>query len=274
MAWSLFWSGGDGVVNDASCVYEFPAYYESVFHRDFEKETDFFEACLHRYGTSTDRSLIELGCGPASNARAFARRGWRSIGLDLSPAMLAYAEREARREQVSVELVEGDLLDFDLDAKVALAICPLETICLVVNNDDLVRHLRAVARNLTEGGVYVIENTHPRFFLDRYTGDPHRGRLGDLDVELTWGFPEDRYDSIGQWYQTTVELVVRRGDEVVVRKRDSLPQRWYPPQELRALVELSGAFSEVHFHGTNRLPFMPLTSGPEGNAMLAVLVKR
>ena len=261
-------------MDETSGVYEFPAYYEAAFHRDFEKETDFFEACLQRYGRAAERSVIELGCGPASNARAFARRGWRAIGLDLSPAMLAYAEREARREGASVELVEGDLLDFDLDAKVALAICPLETICLVVHNNDLVRHLRAVARNLTEGGIYVIENTHPRVFLDRFTGDPHRGRLGDLDVELTWGFPDDRYDSIEQWYQTTIQLVVRRGEEVVLRQLDSLPQRWYPPQELRALVELSGVFSEVHFHGTNRVPFIPLTSGPEGDGMLAVLVKK
>lgn len=262
------------MTDETSGVYDFPAYYESVFHRDFELETDFLEACLGRYGACADRSFLELGCGPASNARAFARRGWRAIGLDLSPAMLAYAEREARREGVSVELVAGDLLDFDLDPKVALAACPLETICLVVTNEDLVRHLRAVARNLADGGVYVIENTHPRVFLDRYTGDPHRGRLGDLDVELTWGLPDDRYDSIGQWYQTTLQLVVRRGEEVVLRQVDSLPQRWYPPQELRALVELSGAFAEVHFHGTNRLPFMPLTSGPEGDGMLAVLVKK
>src|SRR5690349_13993449 len=111
-------------------LYEYPVYYESVFPRDFEEESDLLEACLRRHGACDDRSFLDLGCGPARNARALGKRGWRALGLDNSPTMLAYAEREARREGVSIELLEGDLLDFNLANKVAIAACLWETICL------------------------------------------------------------------------------------------------------------------------------------------------
>lgn len=262
------------VMDERAGLYDFPAYYESVFDRDFEKETDFLEACLRRHGVTDDRSFLELGCGPARNARAFARRGWRAVGLDNSPTMLAYAGHEAQREGASMELVEGDLREFELARAVGLAACLWETICVLATNEDMLRHLRAVARNLLPGGTYVIETSHPRNFLEPYTGVPHRGRVGDATVELTWGFPTDPYDPVGQWYQTTVELLVRRGGELVARDVSTMPQRWYLVQELRALVELSGVFSEVHFYGTNRAPLVPLADTPECNGMLAVLVRR
>lgn len=258
----------------ASEVYEFPAYYDVLFDRNYVVECDFVEACLRRHGATGERSFIELGCGPAHNARELARRGWRAAGLDLSPAMLAYAEREARREGVSVDLVKGDFVDFDLPQKTAVAACLWDTIFVVIRNEDMISHLRAVARNLVPGGVYIIETTHPRYHVEPYQKYTYRGRAEDAEIELTWGRPDDPYDCIEQRYLVTVELVARRHGEVVTRNVTQLPQRWYRPQELRALIELSGAFSEVHFYGRTSLPWLPLSDDPECDGMVAVLVGR
>ncbi len=260
-------------------IYQYAAYYDVLFARDYPAECDFLEACLARHGQRTcgERSFLELGCGPARNGRELSRRGFRTVGLDLQPRMLNYAQIEAQREAVTLELVEADLIDFDLTRQVAMAACMWDTILLILKNEDMVRHLRAVARNLLPGGIYVIETTHPRALLNPYDGSAYRGRVDDTDIEVVWGLPDDPYDAVAQQHLVTVRLTARRlgqgQDQIIDSYVEQLPQRLYQVQELRALIDLSGAFSEVHYYGRSSLPLLPLSNDPECNGMIAVLVK-
>ncbi len=254
-------------------LYQYPDYYDVLFKRNYPGECEFLESCLQRHGTAQERSFLELGCGPARNAREFAKRGYRPVGLDLSAYMLEYARTAAARDGVSLELVEGNLIDFDLPRPVALAACLWDTILLVVSNQDMVRHLRAVARNLLPGGVYVIETSHPRMFLQPYTGIPFVGRIGDIEVEVTWGLPSDSYDCLTQRYMVTVRTIARRNGQIISASEERFEQRYYHNQELLALIELSGAFSAVHQYGNSLLPFVPFTDAPEAVGSLTVLVK-
>ncbi len=259
------------MIEDILGIYNRPEFYDVLFPRDYAAENDFLAACLARHGTAVERSFLELGCGPARNSRQFAARGYRAVALDLNPRMLAYAQGEAEREGVALEPVEASLVDFDLRSPVALAACLWDTICLVKSNEEMLTHLRAVARNLLPGGVYVIETTHPRFFSAGYCGDPIRARRGEVEVEVMWGRPDDPYDCIEQRYTATIRTVVRRGGDVIAQSEETLIQRYFRVQELRALVALSGVFAEPQFYGTNALPFVPLRDTPECNGMLMVL---
>jgi hypothetical protein len=49
--------------------------------------------------------------------------------------------------------------------------------------------------------------------------------------------------------------------------------RWYQVQELRALIELSGAFSETGWFGNMLCPPPPLTNSDESDRMIVVLRK-
>src|SRR3954469_7951973 len=66
---------------------------------------------LRLCGNVAGKRVLELGCGAAQNCIAFAKQGAKAIGIDLSPAQLAYGRRLAEAEEVKVELHEGDLAD-------------------------------------------------------------------------------------------------------------------------------------------------------------------
>jgi len=62
--------------------------------------------------------VLEVGCGTGRVLIPTARAGFEIVGLDLSPSMLAVCRESLAQEpaevQARVELVEGDMRDFDL----------------------------------------------------------------------------------------------------------------------------------------------------------------
>ena len=69
------------------------------------------EAELHLLGDVRGRRVLELGCGGAQCSIAFAKQGASAIGVDFSAEQLAFARRLCEREEVKVELRQGDLAD-------------------------------------------------------------------------------------------------------------------------------------------------------------------
>jgi SAM-dependent methyltransferase len=259
------------------------AYDIAFSDRDFVEECNFLEWCLQTHGRvagSAAASFLELACGPARHAREFARRGWCAVALDLSPDMLDYACQGAKRDGVFLETVAADMADFALERPVALAANLMESLSHLVTNAQVVSHLRSVSRNLLPGGVFVIEMAHPstiwrdslpNTWLSRSTDAPYFADEPYTEVDVLFGAADDPYDWITQQWLVTARLTIREAGqpERVVEHRH--PHRWYQAQELKALIDLSEAFSEVWWYGDMLIPPPPLDNDSE--RMMIVLTK-
>lgn len=53
--------------------------------------------------------ILDLGCGPGFYASRLARLGHTCVGIDFSPASIAYATEHARAEQLPITYMEQDL---------------------------------------------------------------------------------------------------------------------------------------------------------------------
>jgi SAM-dependent methyltransferase len=263
--------------------------------RDFVKECNFLEYCLKKFGSSgvwrsgglepdpqfqtshsgtPPVSFLELAAGPARHAREFARRGWRSVALDLSSDMLKYAQQGAIAEGVKIETVCAGMTDFTLEHPVTLAANLLESLSHLTTNEQVVDHLRAVSRNLLPGGIFVIQSTHPRYFWHDSLGDAWTSKDDDgTEIDVLFGSKGDPYDWISQQWTVTVRLDIREPARPprVVETHSNF--RWYLPQELRALIDLSQAFSRTLWFGSMVVPPPPLDSRPESDEMIVVLCK-
>lgn len=62
----------------------------------FNRDRTFAEPLLHRLGALLRSGAVvaDLGCGPGWETEALERRGFRAIGLDVTPEFLAFAARE------------------------------------------------------------------------------------------------------------------------------------------------------------------------------------
>ena len=254
-------------------LYRRAGYYDVVFRRDVSREIDFLLAACRLYGGAEPASLLDIACGPGYHAWEAARRGLSSIGLDLRPEMLDLGAAWSAAEGACVEWLAADMRDFRLDRPVDLAICMFDGLDALLSNDDIVRHLRAVAGNLGPHGLYVLEYTHPRDCSMQSYGDfRYAGRRNGVDVEVTWAIEPPVVDLMAGTAEVVIELRVNdRGQQL--RVVDAAKERFLLPQEIVLLAELSTAFEVVGWYGDFDLN-QPLDMSPASRRMIGILRKR
>ena len=259
---------------------EAQAYDIAFGDRDFVDECNFLEYCLKEYGgvqadeISPTPSFLELAAGPARHAREFARRGWRAVTLDLSMDMLNYAQTGAREAGVELELVCDDMTYFTLKQPVALAANLMESLSHLVTNEQVVAHLRAVADNLLPGGIFVIEMAHPStIWRDNLPNSWVSEAPDGTSIEILFGAADDPYDWVTQQWTVTTQLRINNPGQAERVVESHNQHRWYLAQELRALIDLSGAFSQAWYFGNMVVPVPPLDDSANSDRMIVVLRK-
>lgn len=253
-------------------LYRQAVYYDIVFGRDIGPEVDFLVEACRRHAGREPTAVLDLASGPGYHAQEFAARGLRAVGLDLREEMLEFARDQASARGVEVEWLAADMRSFRLDEPVDLAFTLFDGIDALTENEDLVRHFDAVAENLTEGGLYVIDLTHPRDCgpVD-YGTFRYEGERDGVRVVIDWAVNEPVADLVSGVARVEVEMRVDdRGEQVVIR--DEAEERFLTPQEIRLLAALSGRLEPVGWYGSYDLE-VPFDARPQARRMIAVLRK-
>jgi SAM-dependent methyltransferase len=83
----------------------------------------------------TGGPILELGCGTGRITVPIAQDGHHIVGLDRSAAMLERAERRARRANVEIRWVEGDMRAFSFNEAFALVFVAFNSFLMLDPND-------------------------------------------------------------------------------------------------------------------------------------------
>lgn len=66
---------------------------------------------ISRWQKQNKKDFLDLGCGLGRHTIQFAKAGFRTSGFDLSEEAVARTEEFAKREGLSIELKQGDMLE-------------------------------------------------------------------------------------------------------------------------------------------------------------------
>jgi SAM-dependent methyltransferase len=225
--------------------YSAPRLYEIAFDMNRKGEVDFLVHCFRRYARGRVRRVVDIACGTGPHLTRLAERKYEMTGLDLSPKNIAFLGERLAARQARADLVVGDMTDFRLPAPVDAAICMQDSQGHLLTNEQLLAHLRCVARALRPGGIYVFD----RYMASSWT-NPARSwswsrRRGSLIVRASFSALHD-VDPVSQVFRERMILeAVENGTRRVYRQVHR--SRMVFPQELRALVELAGGFEFVQW---------------------------
>jgi SAM-dependent methyltransferase len=238
--------------------------------RDFGREVAFLTALFERGARHPARSLLELACGPGYHACEAARRGLLATGLDLSPDMLAYARELAAGEGLAVNWIEGDLRRFAIPAPVDIVVAPFDAIDVLLTNADVVAHFRAVAAALAPDGIYLVDLSHPRDCSPwHYGSHRYEGEQDGMRVVIEAGVNGPPIDAAAQVAETEMRITVERDGRTEVI-RDLARERFFHPQEIVALADLSGVLEVSEFFGDYDLE-VPFDLSARATRLIAVM---
>lgn len=257
-------------------IYDAARYYDIAFGwRDVPAECDFM---LERFRVATGRdarSALEVACGPGQHARTFAARGLKTVGLDLNPLMIDYAKQQPGGDDPDLSWMVGDMREFSLPEPVDLACCLMDSLSHLVTLDDLLQNLQAVARNVVPGGLYVLEQSHPRdAFAQAEPGTQTEWEMedesGEIVVQTVWGEPTDPFDFARQVGTLTVTIRAFRDEEEVFQRQETIFSRLWLAGEMEAAVRASGVWRLCERFGAMDSS-VPWQSEPPAMRMVTIL---
>jgi SAM-dependent methyltransferase len=225
--------------------YSAPRLYEIAFDMNRKREVDFLVHCFRRYARRPVRQVLDIACGTGPHLVRLAARGYRMSGLDLSPANLDFLRGRLRDKDLSAVLIRGDMADFTLPRRLDAAVCMQDSQGHLLTNEQLLTHLRCVARSLRPGGLYVFDRYMTSSWIDPARSWSWSRRRGRLIVHASFSALH-RVDPVTQVFRERLILeAVENGLRRVYRQTHR--SRMVFPQELRALVDLAGGFEFVQW---------------------------
>jgi SAM-dependent methyltransferase len=129
-------------------------------YSDFTEDIDFYDNLARAAGGP----LLELGAGSGRVAIPLAQRGYDVTGLDNSPSMLAQARRRlqgAGKLKGRIELIEGDMTDFELDRQFGMVLVAANTFQHLLTTKEQQACGRCAKKSLVPGGIFAMSIRSP-----------------------------------------------------------------------------------------------------------------
>jgi len=219
----------EGVKNPTADLYPDREAYDIAYGWDSLAQTSALVRLAEQLCGRPIRRALEVACGPGRVLCDLARLKKQAFGLDCDPQWLAYAQRRLDEQDLTACLVLGDMRAFRLAAPADLAINPLNGISYLSNPDELAAHLMTIARNLTPGGIYVIEMSFApieRQFIG--AADPWTFARRGVRVTADWRLVSVEEDTGLAKFRSTLE-VHRPGQTVRRVVTTHVHRKWDQP---------------------------------------------
>jgi SAM-dependent methyltransferase len=242
----------------AAAAYEALAPYYDRFMSGcrYEAWLDAIEAWALAHGLR-GRRLLDAACGTGRSFEPMLRRGYEVTGFDLSPAMVAEANRRAAGRAT---LIVADMRSLSWNSQFDLVTCVDDAINYLLTDEDLTSALAGMRHALRPGGILVFDTNSVATYRTTFA------QQFDV-VSGNWRF---------QWRGETVPSFVAGGIasatiEVTAgasRTSSWHVQRHWSVSELRAACEAVG-LHHVSFRG--QLPGCRLEGDPDEERHTKVL---
>jgi cyclopropane fatty-acyl-phospholipid synthase-like methyltransferase len=247
----LFWTGV--MMADHKTLYAQALYYDIIFERNVSHELAFAVEMYRKLnGDKEPHSLIDIACGPGYHALEAAQQGMRTIGLDLREEMVKLGAEKAAKLGVHVEWIAEDMRTFRLNPPVDIALTMFDGIDVLVTDEDIIAHFGAMHNNITPGGIYLIDISHPKDNIyGNYGNYSFTGQRDGIHVKIAWEVHED-FNLVTGLSDTTTHMTATHADGRVETFDSRAQERIYLPRELNPLVRLAGGFKLIGWYGSFR----------------------
>ncbi len=208
---------------------------------DYEAWADYVITLLNQ-SNKKPASVIDLACGTGSSTLPFARRGFKTAGVDLSPAMLEVARGKAERERLAVTWHEQDLRSLVLPEKYDLALLFQDGLNYLLSESDLSTAFKKIHATLNPGSLFIFDLTRPRL---RPAGSREAVNWADLEeFVLIW---ESSFDDPENLWSIKLTAFVKNDTGLYHKFVEEHREKDYNPELITKLLQDCG-FEVLHLY--------------------------
>ena len=227
-------------------LYDDSNFYDLV-HGDYAapETLAFYEKQIALYGSP----VLELACGTGHYLIPLIEKGIEISGIDISREMLERAAEKASKQNVSIDIQNGDIRDFELDRKFSLILLLGNSLQHLTIREDIEKCFDAVKKHLTPNGRFIVEVFNPSLkILSRASDENVLESVYETDKGKMSLTGKVNYDEATQINHITWNYQnVSTGES----KEFFFTMRQFFPQELNALLTYNGFHIEEKFGDRN-----------------------
>ena len=195
----------------------------------YENWSQYFITKLKAYPLKTG---LDIGCGGGWFTRAFQRAGYQMTGLDVSVAMLDFAQEKALKEGVRGEYLLGDIAKFKSPKKFDFATAINDCINYIPKT-KLDAALKNVRGALAKGGIFLFDISSERKFKDKIANTVS---VDDRDDVTYISFNREEEDGV-----TMDVTLFCRGKDGSYQRLDEVHRQYsYTEEEIVSALEKNG----------------------------------
>jgi SAM-dependent methyltransferase len=208
--------------------------------KNYLGECDLIEAAVKRYAMGTPATLVDIGCGTGNHAIELARRGYKVTGVDLSQSMIEHAAEKSAslNSEVRPAWLCGDACDFDAGTTFDLGIMMFAVIGYLTTNEDVLKGLRNIRRQLKPGALFICDFWYGPSVLSEKPAD--RVRTLPTEEGQVIRASSTTLDVVHHTADVTFKLWTLKGDRLTGETIETHRLRYFFPQEFALLLSQAG----------------------------------
>jgi len=161
----------ESILKSSRSYYSRRAYYWNLLDEQhperYKRELDFIEHAFSNNATRPVTKVLDIACGNGRHILGLAKNGYECTGIDYAPGNIKIAKENAKHENLSVKLLQGDSTQLSYEDEFD-AILAINVLHLLPNDDDVLKCLCMIHRALRSGGILVCNIGNPFHESERW----------------------------------------------------------------------------------------------------------
>jgi SAM-dependent methyltransferase len=140
---------------------DFAFYYDMLTDNvNYEKRCEYIFSLLAENGVDKG-ILLDLACGTGTLSVLFAQKGFEIVGVDASEEMLSLAQEKKLQSDIDAVFLCQKMQQLDLFGTIDAAVCTLDSINHVTDENDVKEIFRRVSLFMNDKGIFVFDANTP-----------------------------------------------------------------------------------------------------------------
>lgn len=138
----------------------------ALFYDELTENVEYEKLCEYIYSLLAENGigkgiLLDLACGTGTLSFLLEKKGFDVIGVDASEQMLSVAQEKKFETSSNIIFLLQKMQQLDLFGTIDAAVCTLDSINHIENEEDVKEAIKKVSLFMNDGGIFIFDVNTP-----------------------------------------------------------------------------------------------------------------